>query len=151
MADTLKTVSAPKILTAVAFGIAVGAGGVYVANDDGTISPVTVADQVRTDALLEAATKECQDEVALVGEPVHCEWGCKTYRGQDVPPPTTIRKGDSDYIVPADLSKVDQVEGWCCNGAFMPSRVQTCLDDALAKIPKEPKAVVAVEPVELPR
>lgn len=140
MAET-KTVSAPLMVAAWAFGTLVGAGGakLYIENPDGTISQVQVGAIEKTNELLDNATEECRAEVEQAGDEVGCEIGMTRF-AKDIPPPTIDE--ETGEKVPPDMSKVAQHEGWICNGAFMPQRIQTCLDAALEKMSAPIKEVV---------
>ena len=138
MADT-KTMSAtPLTLSALAFGIALGGGGVYMLGEDEQLHPVVVQpDRApnEMDALLAFAPKDCTDEMARIPDAdkgLACAIG-ESYLGSDKEPSAVL----------------------ICNGAVMPRRLQACVEEAAAakaiedaKPKPEPEPVLE-EPVEV--
>jgi hypothetical protein len=88
-------------------------GNVYLLAG-GQYGQVQIQPDTITSDLLQAADPACAAEVSLVGANPTCRIG-RTHLGDDP----------------------DWTEGWECNGAFMPKPVQTCLDKAAAKLPKD--------------
>jgi hypothetical protein len=101
-----------KTLSVAALSLAIGAGSIYML-EGGKYKRVEIQHVPAGDVLIEASSRACQDEIALVGPGVSCG-RCSTRLGGAKEP----------------------VEGWCCGGAYMPERVQNCLDDAYATLPK---------------
>jgi hypothetical protein len=115
MADT-KTLSAtPLTLSALAFGIALGGGGVYMLGEDEQLHPVQVQQDrapSEMDAILTFAPKNCADEMAQIPDydkGLACAIG-ESYLGSDKEPSAVL----------------------ICNGAVMPRRLQACIEEAAA-------------------
>jgi hypothetical protein len=100
-------------------GIIAGSGAtLMLVGKESKQTPVEQAVEVAPNELLDNAEPACADEVRQVGADPQCE-KCESYLGNDSKP----------------------TQGWCCNGAFMPKRLQTCLDTAKAAAEAKAKAV----------
>jgi hypothetical protein len=102
-------------LTVAALSAAIGAGSVYVLQDDKYV-PVAQAVEQRApnemDALLAHAPKDCQEEMARIPDAdkgLACAIG-ESYLGSDKQP--------SQVLI--------------CNGAVRPRRLQACVEEAAA-------------------
>lgn len=70
--------------------------------------------------VLSLATKECLEMVKQVGPNPNC---------------SIVEVNDGSDCTPAGCKKI---QGWSCNGAFMPVVVQNCLNEAMGKELEKP-------------
>jgi hypothetical protein len=111
-----------KVTTAFLAGVLTSGGLVYAMIDGEQVQ--VVKDPPAASVLLSKVAEldpDIREEIKLVGRDEPDCYRCKTM-----------------------LGKQPDVEGWCCDGAFMPARIQELLNDAAkeaAKVELEPAPV----------